>query len=1008
MNTCANCSAPRETGHRYCHRCGALLDTKRELKQATVLLADLCDSTAQLANVDVEEAQAFLDLALQVMSDAVDAFGGTRMQWRGDELLALFGAPQAQEDHALRACLAAIAMQEGMKARSTARAPLAVRIGIDSGEVLVGPGGEAVSASYRADGLTIHQASRLERLAAPGSVLISGNTLRLTDHQIETRPLGRHTLRGIQTPVDVHEVVTPLKGSAAAPLARRRYLGPLVGRDDLFDALLQIAADARAGSLRAVGLRGDAGVGKSRFIDALSERLAEAGFMTSTVAARAYASDVPLRLIADVVRALLALPTGADAGSAADATLHEPALADLLDSGDPGEIWRALTPPQRRQRIADTAVWLTSERAGRAPLVLVIEDLFLADRDSLRLLEALLPHLTAQPLLLLVSYRSDFVHRWSEVPWFIERWLGPLGSAQMEQLAHSLLGDDASLLPIRKALLERAGGNPFFFEQLVLTLIDEGLVLGSPGAYRSASDAAALRVPPSIMAVIGARVDRLPGDAKASLEAAAVVGEPIVAGVIAAMQRLDTSSVDVHLRLALASGLIAAGEALGGDDAFRHGLVQEAVLASLPKSRRRALHRAAYEALRPREGDALADQAAVLAHHAYQGEDWAAAADYAQRAMSRSIARSANRDALRVFELGLDAASRIESEASRLESELALRAEAPGAMMALGQIDAIVTNLERAEIIARKLGDTRRQAAISLQLAVSQWSLGNYARGLEAAANTGTAARAANNRRFEMTALQASMMLNHGLGRYAEAQVDVDTLMRDYGPELALRRLLPGWAVFPAVNVHAFRSDLLMIRGEFVAAQAACDATYRELEGDLDHPFSHGLADFAQAGLLMAQGLDAQAAALLATTLELCRRHDVPTMYATILARLSGALARAGDAPRALALLEPAMAAKAYLAGGRYNDFYFAYNLGIALWKAGRFDEAAQSAAQAVSVAETFEQRGHKAQALLLCAEVDAALGRTTARDKHLRLARLDAQHCGMVALLRQIDAVSA
>lgn len=960
MNTCANCGTPREASHRYCWNCGALLDTKRELKQATVLLADLCGSTEMLAHGDVEQGQALLDVALQVMSDAVDAYGGTRMQWRGDELLALFGAPLAHEDHALRACLAASAMHEGMKSRSTPGSPLSVRIGIHSGEVLVGPGGEAVASSYRADGLTIHQASRLERLAEPGTTLVSGATLRLTGGQVEARSRGVHTLRGIAAPVEVHELLAQVHGSAAAPLARRRYLGPLLGREPLLDELEGIAGEAFAGTLRAVGLRGDAGVGKSRFVDALCERLRGAGGCTIvSVSARAYSSDVPYRLVADVIRALLALPA---AGAESEGDRHRPALAELLENGDPGDHWRALTPPQRRERIAETAVWLTRERAGRMPLVLVIEDLFLADRESLRLLESLLPHLAPQPLLLLVTYRPDFTHRWNDTPWFSERWLGPLTAASMEELAHTLLGDDPTLQATRAALLERAGGNPFYLEQMVFTLIDDGSLQGTPGAYRCVNADAPLRVPASILAAISARVDRLSVAAKASLEAAAVVGEPIGADVIAAMQGIEPGAVEAHLRLALASGLIAAGAALGtGVYGFRHALVQDAVAAALPRSRRRALHLAALEALGKRGADP-----AVLAHHAYRGEDWAAAADTALRAMVRAIARSANRDALRLFEQGLDAARRLEPAERALGAELALRAEAPAAMMALGQIDAIVANLERAEAMARSLGDARRQAAVALQLAFCLWSTAAYARGLDAASSCLAAARTAGSRNLQMSAIQARMMLNHGLGRYAEASADARELIRQFGDALALRRLLPGWAVLPAVNVWAFRADLLALDGEFDAAQRACEAAYRELEGESDHAFSHILTDFAQAGILLAQQRCAEAARLLERTLEACRSHDVPTMVPTITARLAGALAGAGQAQRALALLEPADAAQAYRAGGRYNDFYFPYYLAIALHAAGRRDDAAAMAERALRVAREFEQRGHEAQALRL------------------------------------------
>ncbi len=1002
MNACANCGTAREASHRFCWNCGALLDAQRELKQVTVLLADLCDSTAQVVRTGAEAGQAYLDTAYRLMSEAVEAYGGTRMQWRGDELLALFGAPLAQEDHALRACLAASAMLEAMKAHSTAGVPLRVRIGIDSGEVIAGPGGADMSTPYRVDGPPIHLASRLEQLAPPGAAHVSGHTMQLVGDQIETRLLGKQEIRGFGAPVDVHEITVGPQRSAAAPLARRRYLGPLVGRTAAIDDLKAIAERVRAGAFCAVGLRGEAGIGKSRLIAELSTYLRDNGFAVAPVAARGYASHVPYGLVADLARVLLRL--GADPAGAPDlpvdpTDLHAAALADLLDAGDAGDAWRALTPLQRSERIANTFAWLVRERTRNAPLVLAIDDVFLADRGSLRLLEMLARRLQSQPLLVLMSYRQDYVHRWSDSPWFAEHWIGPLPSDRMVELAEALLGDDASLHAVRAALLDRADGNPFFLEQMVMTLVDGGNLLGPPGAYRATAGDAPLGVPASIMAVIGARVDRLPAAAKASLEAAAIVGEPVLPGVVAAMRGLDEAEAESHLRQAMSGGLIVASAVAGatGAYAFRHGLVQESVAATLTRARRTHLHRAAFDALRLRGGDTPTENPAMLAHHAYHGEQWLAAAEQAQRAMTRSIARSDNRDALRVFALGLEAARRVEPEAAMLACELALRMEALGAQMAVGLFDAIVSNLERAESITRTLGDTRRQAAVALQLAVILWTRGSYRQGLEAAANAGAVALAAGSRSLQMAAMQARMMLHHGLGRYAVAGADAAEVERAFAAELRGRRLMPGWAVIASVNVKTFQADTLIWKGEFAAAQAACDAAYRELAAE-DHAFSRVLVDFVQAELLLAQDRAGEAVTLLRSALELCRVHELSNMHPAIVACLGGAMARSGQALQALALLEPAIAARISLSGGRYNEFYFPFNLAIALHAAGRVEEAIVAARAACEAAHALEQRGHAARALQWLARLESDAGRTHDAVLHAQQAQAAAHDCGMAA----------
>ncbi|HSV57979.1 MAG TPA: AAA family ATPase, partial [Variovorax sp.] len=1000
---------PREAGHRFCPNCGARLDAQRELKQVTVLLADLCGSTEQVVRTDAEGGQAYLDEALRLMSEAVAVYGGTQVQWRGDELLALFGAPVAHEDHALRACLAAIAMLDAMKAQNSRQVPMQVRIGIDSGEVIAGPGSGELSGSYRVDGAPLHLASRLEKLAPPASAYISGSTQQLVVGQVDTRALGLRSLRGFSAPVEIHEIVGGLQDSAAAPLARRRFLGPLVGRVQALEELAQLAEGVRSAGLRAVGVRGDAGIGKSRLLAELSTRLAEQGFTTVSVVARSYASQAPYSLVADIVRALQGAAPGEAAKLPHDddhgAELHAAALADLLGHADPALAWRALTPTQRREHLAHTFVALVRACMGGAPLLLLVEDVFLADQSSVRLLESLPRRLQEQPLLLMMSYRPDFTHRWSDAPWFTEHQVGPLASQDLSSLANELLGSDASLQDIRATLLERAEGNPLFLEQMVMTLVDGGSLLGTPGAYRRAPAEMLLRVPASIQTIIGARVDRLPEGAKASLEAAAIIGEPIAAATVAAVRGISRADAERHLRQAMSGGLVAAAAQPNVDGyAFRHGLVQESVLASLTRTRRRQLHRAAFEAYRSGSGETPAD-AAVLAHHAFHGEQWQAAAECALRAMARSIERSENKDALRVFELGLDAARRIESEAAMLPSELALRVEALGAQMALGQFDAIVSNLERAESITLALGDTRRQAAVSLQLAVTLWACGSYQQGLSVATQAGKAAQTAGSRSLQMAAMQTRMMLHHGLGRYVEATDDAMEVVREFAAELQARRLFPGWAVMASTNLHAFIADIMTLRGDLVAAQAACDAGYAELE-EQDHPFSRVLLDFSKGELLLAQNRPAEAAALLKTALDLCRVHEVSNMYPAILAHLGGALALSGRAGEALALLEPAVAQKLSRAGGRYNEYYFPYFLAIALQEAGRIDEAAVAARQACDAAASFQQHGHEARALLLLAGLELRLGRNRDARNHLTEAKALARTCGMEGFLDQAAAL--
>lgn len=990
---CVQCGQPRVPGQQFCPTCGLPFDATRELKQATVLLADLCDSTSQVVDSDTEDGQAYLEAAYRVMSEAVSHFGGVQIQWRGDELLALFGAPQAQEDHAAQACLAALRIIERMAADQASAAPMAVRVGIDSGEVLIGPGAAGLGARYSVDGAAIHLAARLERLAAPGIVLISAQTRRLAESRIETVFLGERLIRGFRRALPVYRLVSGSSPSAWSP---RRHLAPLVGREALLAELKAAARSAGRGGLRICGLRGDAGVGKSRVLEAVCAELQAQGTACVAVAARHVTSEVPFGVAADILRALLA------AGASHHA--RAPAVLDLLDQGDPGDGWRALSPAQRRNRTIEAVIEVIEEILRERPLVLMVDDVFLADSDSLRLLESLARPLALRPLLLVLSYRTEFVHRWGEASWFTERVLFPLSGNGMSALAGALLGHDERLAPLRELLLERADGNPFFLEQMVLMLVDQGSLVGRPGDYQLAQEPAGVGVPPSVVATIAAQVDRLHPEGKRVLEAGAVSGDPLNGGLLAAMLRLDPLAVQGHLRTCAATGLLDERAGAAPALAFRHALVRETIYNALPRKRRAELHQAAYVELRRRSGDNLVESAHVLARHAFLGCDWPAAAECSLAAMKRSTMRSANRDALRGFERGLDAASRIELREQGQSSELALRMAALGPMMAMGKLDDIVANLERAEVISRNLGDAKRHAAVSLQLAVSLWTRGSYRQGLQAACSAHEASRQADSRSLQMAALQARMMLHHGLGRYVEATADADQVGRDFAAELAARRLLHGWAVVAVVNLKAFQADLLASAGRLTESQALLDGAYAEL-AEQDHAFSRVLTDFVQAGLMLMMGRARAAVTLLQSARELCRTQDVATMLPPIVARLAGALAADGRAGEALQLIEPALAQNLHLMGGRYNDYYFPHYHAVALQAAGRIDEAAVAAERGLAAALAQEQFAHAAQASLLAGHIQLELGHGQHAQAHLRAARELALQCHMPWLAAQAEA---
>lgn len=956
-----------------------------ENKQVSVLFVDVCDSTSLLQDADPEESRDYLGKALNLMAEAVETFGGTVSQLLGDGLVALFGAPMAQEDHALRACMAALKMQKmtipGYEARGVASPTL--RVGINSGEVLVGIVGQYQWSHYGADGKTIHLASRLEKMAAPGGILISASTQRLIAQQIETRPIGPRSVRGLSDPIELHEVVIGTEVSAAAPLTRKQRWAPLIGRESSLQVLDMTVEAVQKGAMRAIGLRGDAGIGKSRLIADWTRALGNKGVDVCITLARGYASTRAYSTAADLIANLLGLPRSGttDARQAAmealaldwpaDSAGHLAAVLDLLGLDTPNEAWKELNPAQRRRRIGETLSWLVRRRLQAGPLVLVLEDVFLADRESQRLLGALVPRLEGLPVLICVSYRQHFEHPWGQASWFAEHIVAPLRDGEMLALARALLGSDPSLREVTNELVRRADGNPFFMEQLVITLIDDGSLEGTPGAYRLQKPLVELRVPGSIAAVVGARVDRLPEAAKSALEAASVLGDPVASELIASMNRLDAARTEELLSLCVSSGLLATSDqALGSPEApsfvFRHALVRDVVLGALTRARLKTLHQLAFLTLHSQPGADDADAAPALAEHAFKGEQWEHAARYALKSMERAISRSANQEALQLFEMGLEAARRTDDEAIAQALELALRLEAIGAMMALGHIDEIFKNMERAEAVAAQLNDQRALASVSTQTAVFLWMRGRFEQGLRHASKGLDAARLAQRRHMAMAASQARLMHLHALGRYAEAAAEGRSLLAEYGPELAQHYVQPGWAAIPVINLYAFYGNTLWRLGDSDGGLRMCAQAY-EILSNANHPYSRLLIDSVQGQIWIELNELNKAEDLMRRATQECLTHNVPTMTAACTGVLGSALAHNGKAAEAVRLLEEGFSDRNLNAAGTYGRIYMRVALGVAYRNLGRMRDAIRVGRTAVEQAG--EEYGHRTEALYELAE---------------------------------------
>ena len=641
---CPNCGGAIRLGAKFCKKCGQrLLEaapaalvtagkfgfveayTPRHLaekivisksalegerKQVTVLFADMKGSMELLADRDPEEARKLLHPVIEHMMEAVHRYEGTVNNLMGDGIMALFGAPLAHEDHAVRACYAALRMQESVHryadgVRRTEGIPIQIRVGLNSGEVVVGSIGNDLKMDYTAIGQTVHLASRMEQMAMPGSVLIAPDVLRLAEGYVQVKPLGAIAVKGMTEAVEVYEVTgagiarTRLQASAARGLTR------FVGRDAETGQLWKALEQARVGHGQVVAVVGEPGVGKSRLFYEFTHSHRTEGCLIVESGSVSYGKATPYLPVVDLLKAYFKVQ---DRDSQRDIrekvtgkllTLDEslkptlPAFLALLDLPIEDQQWQTLDPPQKRQRTLDACKRLLFRESQAQPLLLVFEDLHWLDSETQTLLDSLVESLPTARLLLLVNYRPEYQHGWTSKTFYSQLRLDPLPAESAAELLQSLVGNDPSLQPLKQLLITRTEGNPFFLEESVRTLLETKVIEGERGVYRVAKLIDSIQVPATVQAVLAARFDRLSPEEKRLLQAASVIGEDIPFTLLSTIAELSEEELRrglVHLQAA--EFLYEAKLFPDLEYTFKHGLTCQVAYGSLVQDRRRSLHAA--------------------------------------------------------------------------------------------------------------------------------------------------------------------------------------------------------------------------------------------------------------------------------------------------------------------------------------------------------------------------------------------------------------------------------
>ena len=982
-----------------------------ERKQVTVLFADLKGSTELIADLDPEAAQRLLDPALQRMMDAVHRFEGTVNQVLGDGIMALFGAPVAHEDHAVRACYAALAMQAELRryaeeVRHTQGLEVQLRVGLNSGEVVVRAIGNDLHMDYSAVGQTTHLAARMEQLAPPGSTRLTAATLRLAEGLVQVNALGQFPVKGLTEPVEVFELVGAsairrrLQASAARGLTR------FVGRQQELGALQQALERARAGHGQAVALVGEPGVGKSRLVYEFVHAHYTPGWLALESAAVSYGKATPYLPVIDLLKRYSHIEERDDSRTirakvtgqvlTLDETLQDtlPAFLSLLDALPEDSPFVQLDPPQRRQRTLDALKRVILRESQVQPLLLVFEDLHWIDSETQALLDSLVESLPTARMFLLVNYRLEYQHSWGSKTSYTQLRLDPLPPVSANTLLQALIGDDPSLEPLTQLLITRTQGNPFFLEESVRTLVETGLLVGAPGAYRLAQPLDTFQVPATVQAVLAARIDRLPPEAKRLLQTAAVIGTEVPLPLLQAIAEVPEATFHHGLAHLQAAEFLYETR-LFPDHAytFKHALTHEVAYGGLLQERRRVLHARIVEALEALAGDhgvgepvalsccpgthvvcdlagdhGVGEQVERLAHHAVRGEVWDKALAYCRQAGEKALARSAHREAVAAFEQALGALQHLPESRAMGEQAIDLRLALDFALWRLGDWGRVLASLREAEALAERLGDQRRLAHVSSEMADGFRILSDYERALRAGQRALTLAIALGDNALQVEAnIQLGLIYYHrgDYGRAIAALRQTLTALARHSPGQGDDR--PGAsAVWPWSWLLVCFSQV----GAFAEGRAMSADVLRLAEAT-ERPFHLAVAAFGVGQLALRQGALAQAMAIFERGLAVCQSHDLRDWLPTLAARMGYAYALAGRLPEALTLLEQAVGQCEVMRGGSLASAYVIW-LGEAYLLAGRLDEASTQAQRALEFSHTHQEQGNEAYALHLLGEIAA------------------------------------
>jgi predicted ATPase/class 3 adenylate cyclase len=858
---CGACGHTNEPTSRYCGQCGTAVQVAAtdsnpssrqilqslslkggERKRLTVLFADIRNSTTLIDSLgDPELGMRRVDPILALMKDAVHRYDGIVNKTQGDGVMALFGAPRPQEDHAVRGCMAALAIQDEIS--KLGDEAVQVRVGLHTGEVVVQAVTNSIYQTYDVAGANVHLANRMEQMAEGNCILITGDTYRAARQFVEVDSLGLQNVRGIANPVNVFRLKGLRNAPASEAFRSNARLSRLIGRESQFSALEDELAETIKGDGRVVGVVGEAGIGKSRLCFEFADHCRRRGIRVFEARVLAHGRATPFQPVLALLRDILGVQGNESVevsrklvtervAALSDSSSLLPILLEFLGLADPARGTAKADPKTRKMELLEFVRTLARSVPRETATIVMIEDLHWIDAASEEFVEALADAVVGTTVLLVVNFRPGFTAPLMQRSHYRQVNMPPLAKSEAQILLREYCGDDTSLALIGRNIIERAQGNPFFLEELVNALIERGDFEGERGAYQIKGGIDAIPLPSTVQAVVSARIDRLGERAKTALESASVIGREFRRSTLAAVSELpadDLSEALSQLRQAeLVYDLPPFDQGL---HAFRHPLIQEVAYQSLLLERRRHFHGVVAQSIETSK-ERREEHSSLLAYHLEQaGENLKAAQQNMRAAMwvGANDPAQALRSWKKVRELLLDQPS--------TQAIDYLRMVANGQIVNFGWREGVSADeaklyFEEATRLAVAAQDMRANALINAaygRILANGGSADEYVqRILEAKALT-------DNGSDVSVQITLKAILCHALrlsGRMTDAlQMNIEATDRAHEIGKFDRQTL-GFDI--EVWLMAMRGQTLVMLGRFDEARAFLDRVLQKAEGDVD------------------------------------------------------------------------------------------------------------------------------------------------------------------------------